>query len=281
MAGSDSQVRDSLAAVLRLHSRNASACLSAERPASPGGAVFRGCARLDSRDRLGWKPNGELCVSPLRQGVLRELVLLQAAQAKLRPLQPDPVGERDAAAGCDRILAARLRRAVAAAPAGAARLLRIELLVHARHRVLAVVGYVADRLVKLGVALLAIPEKAIPLVGAPLALKHEEKRVGREARRVPHAGRAIDDLAFADERHLLRAFGREVVKVHLALDHVHDFVARIRMELVAVSAPACDEGDGVGRLPENAHRLDALPDTLGNLREADRLEFYHEPSRLP
>src|SRR6266849_10233588 len=131
MAGSESQVRDSLAAVLRLHSRNASACLSAERPASPGGAVFRGCARLDSRDRLGWKPNGELCVSPLRQGVLRELVLLQAPQAKLRPLQPDQVGEGDAA-GCDRILAAELAggpgRDVAAVPAGAARHLRIELL---------------------------------------------------------------------------------------------------------------------------------------------------------
>src|SRR5712671_3730174 len=164
MAGSESQVRDSLAAVLRLHSRNASACLSAERPASPGGAVFRGCARLDSRDRLGWKPNGELCVSPLRQGVLRELVLLQAAQAKLRPLQPDPVGESDASAGCYRILTAALagrpRRDVAALSAGAARVFRIELLVDARHRVLAVVGDVPDRFVQLHVALLAVPEKA-------------------------------------------------------------------------------------------------------------------------
>jgi len=57
-------------------------------------------------------------VSPLQQGVLRELVLLQAAQAKLRPLQPHPVGEREtnAAAGCDRILAGRLRRDVAQFP---------------------------------------------------------------------------------------------------------------------------------------------------------------------
>src|SRR5438132_10410149 len=30
------------------------------------------CARLDDRGCLGWKPNGELCMSPLLQGVLRE-----------------------------------------------------------------------------------------------------------------------------------------------------------------------------------------------------------------
>src|ERR1700693_3625362 len=105
MACTEPQVHDSMSSVLRLHSGNFPACLSAERPASPGGAVFRRRDRLDGRDRLGWKPNGELRVSPLQQGILRELVLLQAAQAKLRPLQPDEVGERDVAAGRDRTLA--------------------------------------------------------------------------------------------------------------------------------------------------------------------------------
>src|SRR6266436_4047852 len=49
----------------------------------------------------------------------------------------------------------------------------------------------------------------------------------------------------------------------------------LRSEFAAVRPPARDEGDGVGRLPENAHRLDALADALGNLREADGLEFCH------
>src|SRR5712671_1983060 len=92
--------------ILRLHSGNVSPCLPAERSAPAGGVVFRRCARLDGRDRMGWKPNGELRMSALQRGILRELVLLQAAQAELRPLQPHQVGERSAAAGRDRILAA-------------------------------------------------------------------------------------------------------------------------------------------------------------------------------
>src|SRR5258708_34190784 len=90
-----------MAAVLRLHSGNVSPRLHAERCAAAGGVVFPRCARLDGRDRLGRKPNGELRMSPLQQGILRELVLLQAAQAELCPLQPDQVAERMAAAARD------------------------------------------------------------------------------------------------------------------------------------------------------------------------------------
>src|ERR1700693_2861813 len=54
---------------------------------------------------IAWMGIAKLAVSPLQQAILRELVLLQAAQAKLRPLQPDEVGERDVAAGRDRTLA--------------------------------------------------------------------------------------------------------------------------------------------------------------------------------
>src|SRR6266699_3220565 len=94
MARSESQVHDSVAPALWLHPRNVSVCLSAERPAPPGRADSRCCARLDGGDCLGWKPNGELCMSPLQRGVLRELVLFQAAQAQLRSLQPAKVGQR-------------------------------------------------------------------------------------------------------------------------------------------------------------------------------------------
>jgi hypothetical protein len=41
-------------------------------------------------------------MSPLQQGVLRELVLFQAAQAQLRLLQPDQGGERHGITGGNR-----------------------------------------------------------------------------------------------------------------------------------------------------------------------------------
>src|SRR6266849_1289670 len=103
MARSESQVHDSVAPALWLHPRNVSVCLSAERPAPPGRADSRCCARLDGGDCLGWKPNGELCMSPLQRGVLRELVLFQAAQAQLRSLQPAKVGESRSAAASDQL----------------------------------------------------------------------------------------------------------------------------------------------------------------------------------
>ncbi len=47
-------------------------------------------------------------MSPLQQGVLRELVLFQAAQAQLRVLQPDQGGERHGTTGGNRPLAVAL-----------------------------------------------------------------------------------------------------------------------------------------------------------------------------
>src|SRR6266705_3317877 len=108
MARSESQVCDSLVPALRLHSWNVFPCLSAERPASPGRAASPCCARLDDLGCLGWKPNGELCMSPLQQGVLRELVLFQAAQAQLRLLQPHQGGERHGTTCGSRLLAVAL-----------------------------------------------------------------------------------------------------------------------------------------------------------------------------
>jgi len=47
-------------------------------------------------------------MSPLQQGVLRELVLFQAAQAQLRLLQPHQGGERHGTTGGNRLLAVAL-----------------------------------------------------------------------------------------------------------------------------------------------------------------------------
>ena len=49
-------------------------------------------------------------MSPLQQGILRELVLFQAAQAQLRLLQPDQGGERHGITGGNRLLAFVLRK---------------------------------------------------------------------------------------------------------------------------------------------------------------------------
>src|SRR5690242_17014037 len=88
MARSGSQVHDSVDPALWGHPRNIFSRLPAERPAPARRADSRRCARLDGWNCLGRNPNGELCMSPLPQGVLRELVLFQATQAQLRPLQP-------------------------------------------------------------------------------------------------------------------------------------------------------------------------------------------------
>jgi len=54
----------------------------------------------------------------------------------------------------------------------------VELLVGARHRILAIVGDLLDALVELSAALVAVPREAIALVGSPLALEDQHERVG-------------------------------------------------------------------------------------------------------
>src|SRR5262249_59433104 len=109
----------------------------------------------------------------------------------------------------------------------------VELLVGARHRILTIVGDMLDALVQLSPALGAVPREAIALVRPPLAFEHQDERLRREARRVRGAGGAVDDLALADHRDLLVALGRPVVEGHVALYHVHDFVAPIAVGLAA------------------------------------------------
>src|SRR5688572_6637303 len=127
----------------------------------------------------------------------------------------------------------RGRDDVTARVTGAVGLAAVELLVHARDRVLAVIGDVASRLVQLRPTAGTIPEEAIALVRTTLALHDEHEGVGREARRVRGAGRAMHDLAFANGEDLLLAIPRPVVQGHVALDHVHDLVTGVDMELAA------------------------------------------------
>src|SRR5690606_38361946 len=106
---------------------------------------------------------------------------------------------------------------VAALAAGALLVARVELFVDARDRVLVVVGHLAHRLVERRAALLAEPLEAVELLAAALALEDEQEGVGREARRVRDAGRAVHDLALLQDEDLLLALRSAVVQVHLAL----------------------------------------------------------------
>src|SRR5215467_15887514 len=169
----------------------------------------------------------------------------------------------------------RSRGDVAAAGARAILLRAVELLVGARHRVLTIVGDLLDALVQLGAALGAVPREAIAFVRAPLAFELQDERVRREARRVRRARRTIDDLALADHRDLLVALGRPVVEVHVALDHVHDFVARIAVKLAAKLATTRDEGDAVGRLPQDRVGATRVADAAHDLAQIDGFHLVH------
>src|SRR5215467_6810626 len=172
----------------------------------------------------------------------------------------------------------RSRGDVAAAGARALLLRAVQLLVGARHPVLTIVRDLLDALVQVSPALVAVPREAIALVRPPLALEHQDERLRREARRVRGARGAVDDLALADHRDLLVPLGRPVVEVHVALDHVHDLVARIAVELAAKLATARHERDAVGRLPQ--HRVGPArgADAAHDVPEIDGFHLVHDYS---
>src|SRR5438105_3358469 len=91
------------------------------------------------------------------------------------------------------------------------------------------------------------------------------------------AGRAVHDLAFPDHGDLLVAPGGPVVEIHVALDHVHDLVARVGMELAAELAAPRDEGDAVGGLPEDRVGPAGVSNAAHDLTEIDRLHLVHCP----
>src|SRR5262249_5059286 len=199
----------------------------------------------------------------------------EASIGEVQRFLADVFGRRPRSALCR-----RSRRDVAAAAAGAMGLGTVELLVRARDRILAVVGHVLDALVKLRAALGAVPREPVVLVGPTLPLEDEHERLRREPGRVGGAGGAIDDLALADHRHLLVAGGGPVVQLHLALDHVHDLVARIAVELAPELATSRDEGDAVGRLPQDRVGPARAANARHDLSQAARLQLVHDENLL-
>src|SRR6267142_204185 len=176
-------------------------------------------------------------------------------------------------------LGGRAGRHVPALSTGAVGLAPVELLVGAGDGVLPVVADVLDALVKLGAALLAVPGEAILLLLAPLALEDQHEGIGRESRRMRRPRRAVDDLALADDGHLFLAIARAVVEVHVPLDHEHDLVAGVAVELAAVLAAARHEGDAVGRLPQDGVGPGGVADGGHDLTEVDGSHLVH--GRLP
>src|SRR5712691_6257668 len=167
------------------------------------------------------------------------------------------------------------RRDVPALSTGAVGLAAVELLVGARDGILPIVRDVLDALVESSATLLAVPREPVLLLRPPLALEHQDEGIGREPGRVRRPRRAIDDLALADHGHLLLAAGRAVVEVHVALDHVHDLVAGVAVELAAMLAPARHEGDAVGRLPEHGVGPGGVADGGHDLTEVDGSHLIH------
>src|SRR3954464_10973656 len=68
-------------------------------------AVSRGRDRLAGGDRLGRGADGELRLSRLRRRLLRKLVLLEAAPARLRPVQSAERGDDHPGSRAGRIAA--------------------------------------------------------------------------------------------------------------------------------------------------------------------------------
>ena len=95
----------------------------------------------------------------------------------------------------------------------------------------------------------------------------------------------LPTLAFADPNALVQgqvivAVGGPVVQIHVAPDHVHDLVARVAVELAAELAAPRDEGDAVGRLPEDGIGPAGGFDGGHDLPEIDGLQLIHLPFLL-
>jgi len=120
--------------------------------------------------------------------------------------------------------------------------------------------------------------KSIVLVGPPWPLEHEHVGVGREARRVRGARGTVEDLALADQHDPFLPRVGEIVQLHIALEHVHDLVARVDVEFAPVLPAPRDEGDRPRRLPQDAHRLGGRPEHLRDSVEIDGAQLSHGAS---
>src|SRR5262249_48151765 len=94
------------------------------------------------------------------------------------------------------------------------------------------------------------------------------------------AGGAWDPPPRAAHRHFLVAGGGRVVQPHFALDHVHDLVARIAVELAPELATPRDEGDAVGRLPQDRVGPARAANARHDLFQVDRLQLVHDEKLL-
>ena len=98
--------------------------------------------------------------------------------------------------------------------------------------------------------LLAVPLKAVELARAPLALDHEPHRVGAALRRMRHARRQQQDLAFAD-RHIDAVPVLHGLEQNVALELVEEFLGRIDV-IVGARVRAADHHDDEFAVTENA-----------------------------
>src|SRR5258705_10095102 len=65
------------------------------------------------------------------------------------------------------------------------------------------------------------------------------------------------------------------MQAHFALDHLHGLVARIDVKLAPIFAPAREENQGVGVLPEHAYALAGLDEFAPALEQIDYRHGKH------
>src|SRR5258706_4242975 len=169
----------------------------------------------------------------------------------------------------------RTRDDGAALLAGPELLVAVKALVHARDRVAAVIADLDRNFMDRCAAAGAAPEKPVPLAGAPLALDHDDPGVFGHSRRVRHAAGTEQELAGADERHLLLPFRRQVVEPLLARELERDLVARVDVKIGPHFAPAAQKGDRLGVLPQHPAPLARGAHALHRVLNIDGAEILH------
>ena len=86
---------------------------------------------------------------------------------------------------------------------------------------------------------------------------------------------AMDYFTLPNRGHSALTFVRAAMKLHVALDHVHHFVARIDMELAPMRTTTGYKGQGIGRLPEDTDGPRGVFEGIRDLGKVDGRTFIH------
>jgi hypothetical protein len=173
------------------------------------------------------------------------------------------------------------RNHCAAFLAGTQFLVAGEFLVNLPHRIGAVIADFDRGFVNFFAALVAEPAKMINFAGAAFALENNEPGIFLEPRRVRHAGGTKEELAGFYVGCLFFAIGCPIDQMLYAGQLQRHFVSRIDVEIPALFAPAAQECDGLGILPQHAAAFAFSFDIFDDVFEVYRYELFHGMTIAP